>query len=138
MPTSGKRPKPTHLKLVKGAPPRDINQFEAKPKIRKPRIPAHLNAEAQEEWHRVCDDLYECGLLASIDRAILSCYCQAWGRWVEAETKLAVMAAKETELVGERESTHGLLIKTISGNIIQNPILGAANKAMADMVKYAV
>lgn len=40
------------------------------------------------------------------------------------------MAAKDTV-------TDGLIIRTRSGNIIQNPLVGTANKAMADMVRYA-
>jgi P27 family predicted phage terminase small subunit len=33
--------------------------------------------------------------------------------------------------------TEGLIIRTKAGNAIQNPLVGAANKAMADMVRYA-
>ena len=33
--------------------------------------------------------------------------------------------------------TEGLILRTKSGNVIQNPLVGAANKAMADMVRYA-
>jgi P27 family predicted phage terminase small subunit len=35
-------------------------------------------------------------------------------------------------------TTHGVVIQTQGGNFIQNPLLGAANKAMSDMVRYAV
>jgi phage terminase small subunit len=30
------------------------------------------------------------------------------------------------------------MIRTLAGNVIQNPLVGTANRAMADMVKYAV
>jgi P27 family predicted phage terminase small subunit len=33
--------------------------------------------------------------------------------------------------------THGLMIKTSNGNAIQNPLVGTANKAMLDMVRFA-
>lgn len=33
--------------------------------------------------------------------------------------------------------TGGLMIKTTNGNAIQNPLIGTANKAMSDMVRYA-
>ncbi len=33
--------------------------------------------------------------------------------------------------------TDGLIVMTKSGNLIQNPLVGTANKAMADMVRYA-
>jgi len=41
------------------------------------------------------------------------------------------MAAKD-------ELNAALMIKTTSGNAIQNPLVGIANKAKADMVRYAV
>ncbi len=33
--------------------------------------------------------------------------------------------------------THGLMTKTQGGNAIQNPLVGTANKAMSDMIRYA-
>jgi phage terminase small subunit len=32
--------------------------------------------------------LYELGVITMLDRAVLAGYCQAYGRWVEAERKL--------------------------------------------------
>ena len=48
-------------------------------------------------------------------------YCQAFERFVEAEVRL-------------RHS--GLLIKTTGGNVIQNPLVGVANRAMELMHKF--
>ena len=40
--------------------------------------------------------------------------------------------------MAERDlATHGLMIRTSNGNAVQNPLVGAANKAMADMMRYA-
>ena len=40
--------------------------------------------------------------------------------------------------MAERDQlTGGLTIKTTNGNAIQNPLVGMANRAMADMVRYA-
>jgi hypothetical protein len=40
--------------------------------------------------------------------------------------------------MGKRDMlTGGLMIKTSNGNAIQNPLVGTANKAAADMVRYA-
>ena len=47
-----------------------------------------------------------------------------------AEASLAKMA--ERDLL-----TSGLMIKTTGGNAIQNPLVGTANKAASDMVRYA-
>jgi P27 family predicted phage terminase small subunit len=74
--------------------------------------------------------LLAAGVLTAIDRATLAAYCQAYGRWVQAERALAEMAKRDL-------ITAGLLIKTTNGNAIQNPLVGTANKAMSDMVRYA-
>src|SRR6266849_6544230 len=62
--------------------------------------------------------------------AALAAYCQAYGRCVTAERVIATMAEKD-------QLTSGLMIKTTNGNGIQNPLIGTANKAAADMVRYA-
>ena len=41
------------------------------------------------EWHRLAGTLYDMGVLTMVDRAALAAYCQAYGRWVEAEEKLS-------------------------------------------------
>ena len=92
--------------------------------------PPHLADEAKVEWGRVGHELYQLGLLTNLDRAVLAVYCQSYARWVKAETALTVMAAADN-------LTGGLMTKTSNGNAIQNPLVGIANKAMADMVKYA-
>jgi P27 family predicted phage terminase small subunit len=129
--TRGRKPKPTHLKLVKGTGRKaTINRNEAVPPPGRPDVPDHLDDIAKVEWGRVCDDLYNSGLLSKVDRMILAAYCQAYARWVLAERTLKEMAKRD-------ELTSGLMIKTISGNAIQNPIVGVANKAMADAARYA-
>jgi len=127
----GQKPKPTHLKLITGNPgKRALPRAEARAILALPAVPAHLTDDAKVEWGRVSDELYKIGLLSGIDRAALAAYCQAYGRWVAAERAIATMAAGDT-------LTAGLLIKTTNGNAIQNPLVGTANKAMADMVRYA-
>jgi P27 family predicted phage terminase small subunit len=54
----------------------------------------------------------------------------AYGRWVQAERAIAKMAEKD-------QLTGGLMIKTSNGNAVQNPLVGTANKAAADMMRYA-
>lgn len=128
----GRKPTPTHLKLVRGNPgKRRLNENEPAPEIARPLPPQHLSDEAKVEWGRVIDELYALGLMTGLDRAALAAYCQAYARWVRAESALAKMAERD-------ELTHALMIKTSNGNAIQNPLVGTANKAMAEMVKYAV
>ena len=74
--------------------------------------------------------LHKIGLLSEVDRAALAAYAQAYGRWVQAERAIARMAEKD-------QLTGGLMIKTSNGNAIQNPLVGTANKAASDMMRYA-
>lgn len=127
----GRKPLPTHLKLIKGNPGRrPLNENEAKPELSLPTPPPHLSDEAKVEWGRVVDDLYRLGLVSELDRAALGAYCQAYGRWVQAERALARMAEKD-------QLTSALMIKTKDGNAIQNPLVGTANTAMREMMKCA-
>jgi P27 family predicted phage terminase small subunit len=62
------------------------------------------------------------GLLTTVDTALLSTYCQAYGFWKEA-----------TAMVNRL----GMVTKTSNGNFIQNPFLAIVNKQAAIMVKIA-
>ncbi len=131
MPPRGPKTKPTNLKLLSGtARSHRLNPNEPKPEIAQPEPPEHLTDAASEEWARIVVELVTLRILTHLDRGALAAYCQAYGRWSAAETALARMAARDAV-------TDGLIIKTKSGNLIQNPLVGAANKAMADMVRYA-
>jgi P27 family predicted phage terminase small subunit len=50
--------------------------------------PDFLLPEARAEWERVTKELKERGKLDTIDLPSLVCYCQAYGRWVQAEREL--------------------------------------------------
>jgi len=129
--TRGRKPKPTNLKVISGTNRADRrNDSEPRVTIAMPSPPPHLGKDALEEWERVCVEMYGAGILSILDRGGLAAYCQAYGRWVQAEQALSRMADKDP-------TNFGLMIKTQSGNAIQNPLVGSANKAMADMVRYA-
>lgn len=93
--------------------------------------PAFLSKDAREEWKRLAPQLHNLGLLTNLDRAAFAAYCQTWGRWAAAERQLVRDGRKRGAVAG------GTLIKTISGNLIQNPVVGIANAAKTQMVKYA-
>ena len=65
----------------------------------------------------------QAGVVTTFDRAALAAYCQAWGRWVEAEERL-----RETPT----------LFKTPSGYVQQSPWLGIVNKQLELMGRYMV
>ena len=68
--------------------------------------------------------------MTNLARGAFVAYCQTYGRWVAAETALARMAERDAV-------TKGLIIRTKTGNAIHNPLVGAANKTMADTLRYA-
>lgn len=118
----GRKPKPTHLKLLQGNPGhRPINAAEPKPDGDLPTCPAHLGPSAKAEWKRLARDLNRIGLLTRVDRAALAVYCQSWGRWVEAERKL-------------RETPP--LLKTPAGYVQISPWLTIANREREVMARY--
>jgi phage terminase small subunit len=64
MTTKGRKPKPTILKLLEGNPgKKPLNMNEPKPEMTAPECPSWLEAEAQEEWHRMSEQLYGMGVL---------------------------------------------------------------------------
>ena len=127
----GRKPKPTHLRVVEGnRENRPLNAREAPVKRALPAPPPFLAPEAKLEWKRISEELYNIGLLSNVDRAALAAYCQAYARWSQAEQAISKM--------GERDLlTGGLMIKTTNGNAIQNPLVGTANQAMAAMMRFA-
>jgi P27 family predicted phage terminase small subunit len=118
----GRRPKPTAIRRRDGNPgKRAWNHDEPIPPEGMPSCPEHLSIVAAEEWHRVAQALYDMGVLTTIDRAALAAYCQAYGRWGEAEERM-----RETPA----------LFKTPSGYVQQSPWLGIANKQLELMGRY--
>lgn len=124
----GPAPKPTALKLIEGNPGRrQIEPGEVRPLVVAPVCPDHINPEAAAEWQRIVPLLLKHYLVTELDTAALALYCQSYGRWMEAERKIAEQRAKNGS---------GLLIKAPSGYPIQNPYLAIANRAMEDCYKY--
>ena len=120
--TRGRKPKPTALKIAEGNPgKRRINGQEPKPPGSLPDCPPHLSAVAREEWNRIAASLNRIGLLTQVDRTTMAGYCQCYGRWVEAEQKLAETPA---------------ILRMPSGYIQQSPWLTIANKQLELMAKY--
>jgi P27 family predicted phage terminase small subunit len=118
----GRKPVPTALRLIQGNPgnrPFNLNEPEPVPAI--PTCPSHLCPSAKAEWKRVAREMKHLGMLSMLDRAVLAGYCQAYGRWVEAERKLQEMP---------------MILKMPSGYIQQNPWLTIANKQIELMMKF--
>ncbi|MFM0224159.1 phage terminase small subunit P27 family [Paraburkholderia dipogonis] len=125
------RPKPTALRIIEGnRGRRPLPKNEVKPHVGIPAAPAHLDAYAIAEWHRITPELEAIGLLTTIDGTVLAAYCECVSRWMQAEEAIARMKARD-------KLTSGLMIKTSNGNAIQNPLVGTANRAMTMAVRFA-
>jgi len=117
----GPKPIPTEIKRKTGNPgKRPLNEHEPVVPDGEMECPAFLTGAAKEEWHRLRPILEQMGTLKTVDHNILTAYCQAYGRYVEAE-----------EALKEKGPLHW----TKSGNVITSPLLWVSNKAVEQMLK---
>lgn len=127
----GRKPKPTRLKVIEGNPGRRrLPKNEPKPspslKIAAPSI---LKGAALEEWNRIVGELIRMGVMTGLDTGALAGYCLAWGRLQLAQTVL--------DEIAERDPAAALMVRTSNGTPIHNPFLSIAQKAAAEMLKFA-
>ena len=117
----GRKPEPTAIKRAKGNPgKRPLNDNEPMPPNGQLTCPHFLTGAARREWYRLRPILERMGTLKPVDQNILAAYCQAYGRYVDAEKVL-----KEK----------GPLYRTKSDNVITSPMLWVSNKAVEQMLK---
>ena len=122
--------KPTALRVLEGNPGhRPLPQNEPKPAAAIPDPPPHLHAYAVEKWNELAPRLAALDLLTDLDGAILGAFCDSYARWRIASEMIAAKAAADPE-------SGGLLITMPSGAVVQDPLVGIANKAMRDMCRY--
>lgn len=118
----GRKPKPTALKLLQGNPGgRPINRLEPKPELAIPTCPDELCDDAKLEWNRLAPYLLRMGMITEADRGAFAGYCQAFGRWIEAERYLRI---------------EGEILRSDKNNLVQNPRLWVANRALEQMYKF--
>ena len=85
-PGQGRKPKPTHLKLLEGeVNKKRINFNEPKPRPKAPKCPSWLSREAKKEWRRLAPELERLNLLTKNDLAMFASYCAAFGKLAWAE-----------------------------------------------------
>jgi len=124
----GPKPAPATVHRLRGNPskiPDHILDKELTVDVEKPSCPNHLSKPAKAEWKRIIVHLEKYGLISQLDRAALAVYCQAYGRWVEAENKI-----KE---LGEEG---GLIIYTQSGYQQISVWLQISKKAVEQMKAF--
>lgn len=73
---SGRRPKPTALKLLEGARPSRLNADEPKPPTVPPQKPEGLSVRADAVWDREARKCVEMGTLTSADEQAFATLCE--------------------------------------------------------------
>lgn len=115
----GRPAKPTKLKILAGNPgKRPLPRGEPQPTIGIPTRPGWLSTEAKREWNRIVPELAELGLLARIDRALISAYCQCWAMYVDAIRDIR---------------KNGMTFETEKGYVGQRPAVGIAARMLEKM-----
>jgi P27 family predicted phage terminase small subunit len=122
----GRKPKPTHLKLLHGEPNKDrINENEPKPAPVMPKMPTWLDTEARKEWKRIGPDLLAKGVITEWDMVAFANYCSVYGRLVRAEKEMK----KLIKLVGPK----AYIIQTPTGTKQTNPYIWVINKCIEQL-----
>ena len=127
----GRKPKPTHLKLLHGEPNKDrINKDEPKAPPLMSKSPTWLDYEAKKEWKRLAPQLLNSGVLTEWDMANFASYCATYSKMVKAE--------KELKALIKIQGNKGLLfpIKNPDGTVraLQtNPFIWIINKCIEQL-----
>ena len=96
----GRRPKPTHLKLVAGNPgKRPLNQHEPQPVRVRPPPPPHLNDGAQAAWRTFAAIIDKMGILTEADLPALEDLSETYAELRQARADLAAAGAITIETV---------------------------------------
>lgn len=112
---------PTSVRKMRGnRSRRPTNPNEPQPERKAPLCPPHLDAEAKKEWKRLCKLLLKMDVLSEADGMALACLCQTWSTLRKAQAKL-----NET----------GMLFKTPSGYVQQNPLVGIVGACIDTVTK---
>lgn len=116
----GPPPTPTVILKARGSRLADQRRGEPKPDVEKPTCPPWLGKEAKAEWKRQVKQLERMGLIAQVDRALLTSYCEAWGEFVA----LAAEVEKQVKEIGYAA-------------VIGQGLMAAKNKAAERVLKIA-
>jgi len=120
---AGRKPKPTHLKLLAGTPGRrPLPEAEPQPDPvdEKAQPPKWLSGEARAVWAVEFPRLVRNAMISDIDLNAFARYCQSMGRYLTAESYVA---------------KQGEVLLSPTGFPIQNPYLAISNKAQEQMHK---
>ena len=98
----GRKPTPSHLRLVKGNPgKRAINRQEPKPRRERPSAPDHMSDKARETWGDVTGLLDRLGVLTEVDSVGLEMLCEAYADYLGARADLAAFGSNYYETINQ-------------------------------------
>jgi P27 family predicted phage terminase small subunit len=101
----GRKPTPTHLKLVKGNPGRrPLNESEPTPRRERPGAPAHISDKAREAWGYVSGLLDRIGVLTEVDAIALEMLCEAYADYIAACAALKAFGSNYYQTVSNEGS----------------------------------
>ena len=129
----GKKPTPTHLRLLQGNPQRRpvrTDEPQPLPLLDAPPPLSFIEAYATEEWNRLAPELVRLGLMTLVDSAPFGAYCVAFARWRTAEEALAKMADKDPVM-------RGLIVRSKAGTAMENPLVYTSRRAAQEMLRFA-
>lgn len=119
---SGRKRKPTPILKLHGTFRDDRRSGnEPTPDIECPDMPRFITGEARKEWERIVPLLAEARCLTRWDMAALAAYCQTWKEFVRLCRAINRITA--------------YTIQTDKGNTVQNPLVGAKNKAFNNLLR---
>ncbi len=116
----GPRPTPTSKLKLTGSWRADARKGkEPLPPVGVPVMPDWLSDEAVVEWHRIVAEMLKVsGLLTRLDGTGLAMYCQVYADYVSYRRGIEV---------------EGRVVTASNGNVIQNPLVGMANRAFEQL-----
>lgn len=125
----GPKPMPPELKAITGARQRHAVDLASgvHPAVKAPPMPHMLIGPARKEWKRVTPLLLELGLLTALDRAALTMYCEAWGRYAQLLQQLVDEQA--AAVAAGRASTAPYFREMPSGIVRDSPLARALTEA---------
>jgi len=146
MGSRGPAPKSATVHQLHGNPSKKPNLSlldEFQPEVEIPSCPSWCWKEAKKEWKRITPLLEDAGLIALIDRAALTLYCQAWAEYVWHNTRLTAdkeRAEKQRQEAEEKGEAwlggDGTMVPTVNGNLIYSHHYVCGRRAAEQVNKF--
>lgn len=101
----GRKPTPTHLRIIQGNPGRrPLNEHEPQPARERPSAPSHISDAAREVWGQAVMILDEMGVLTRADVFSIEVLCEALADHRAAGETIRACAATHREQAERHKS----------------------------------